>query len=67
LSYGVWRERSGSYDTRYDRLNRNRLHFGVEIAFNPRVTLDLSYVRQNDSEAEIEHVNALGTALALSY
>lgn len=66
------------YDTRYDTWNRNRLATGVQISLRQgllrklllskrQVILDLYYLRQNDSRSDTQHVNAIGTALALYF
>jgi hypothetical protein len=66
------------YDTRYDTWNRNRLATGVQISLRQgllrkmppskrQVILDLYYLRQNDSRLDTQHVNAIGTALALYF
>ena len=66
------------YDTRYNIWNRNRFTVGVQqsLRHGPlrkmllpkrQVTLDLYYMRQNDSRSEIQHVNALGAALAFYF
>ena len=62
------------YDTRYKTWNRNRFAVGVQQSLlrgplqklllpKRQVILDLYLMRQNDSRAEIQHVNALGAAL----
>jgi hypothetical protein len=62
------------YDTRYKTWNRNRFAVGVQqsllrgplqklLLHKRQIILDLYYLRQNDSRAEIQHVNALGAAL----
>lgn len=66
------------YDTRYDTWNRNRFAVGVQQSLlrgplrkmllpKRQITLDLYYMRQNDSRSEIKHVNALGAALTFYF
>ena len=66
------------YDTRTSAWNRNRLAVGFQQSLRrgplrkmllPRrqVILDLYYMRQNDSRSEIQHVNAIGAALAFYF
>ena len=62
------------YDTRYKTWNRNRFAVGVQqsllrgplqklLLHKRQIILDLYFMRQNDSRAEIRHVNAVGAAL----
>ena len=55
------------YDSRYDTFNRSRFSAGVETQFTSIVMVDLYFVRQDDSRASVEHLNALGIALNLTY
>jgi Protein of unknown function (DUF2490) len=66
------------YDTRYKTWNRNRFALGVQQSLRRgplrkmllperQVILDLYYMRQNDSRSEVQHVNALGAALAFYF
>jgi hypothetical protein len=66
------------YDTRYNIWNRNRLAVGVQQSLRRgplqkmllpkrQVFLDLYYMRQNDSRAEIQHVNAVGAVLVFYF
>jgi Protein of unknown function (DUF2490) len=66
------------YDTRSSAWNRNRLAVGFEQSLRRgplrkmllpkrQVILDLYYMRQNDSRSEIQHVNAIGAALAFYF
>ena len=66
------------YDTRYKTWNRNRFAVGVQQSLRRgplrkmllpkrQVILDLYYMRQNDSRAEIQHVNAVGAALSFYF
>ena len=55
------------YDSRYRAIVRNRLHIGTELAVTSHVSVDLAYVRQDDSRSDVRHVNALALTLALSY
>ena len=66
------------YDTRYNIWNRNRFAFGVQQSLRRgplrkmllpkrQVTLDLYYMRQNDSRSDTQHVNALGVALTFYF
>ena len=66
------------YDTRYNIWNRNRLAVGVQTSLKRgpilklllpkrQIILDLYYMRQNDSRAEIQHVNGIGAALAFYF
>ena len=66
------------YDTRYNIWNRNRFSFGVQQSLRRgplrkillpkrQVILDLYYMRQNDSRSDIQHVNAIGAALAFYF
>ena len=66
------------YDTRYKTWNRNRFAVGVQQSLlrgplqklllpKRQVILDLYYMRQNDSRAEIKHVNAIGAALSFYF
>jgi Protein of unknown function (DUF2490) len=66
------------YDTRYQAWNRNRWAVGVQqsllrgplrkmLLHKRQITLDLYYMRQNDSRSEVQHVNAVGAALAFYF
>jgi Protein of unknown function (DUF2490) len=66
------------YDTRYNTWNRNRWAVGLQqsllrgplrkmLLHKRQVILDLYYMRQNDSRSEIQHVNAIGAALAFYF
>ena len=66
------------YDTRYNIWNRNRLAVGVQQSLRRgplrkmllpkrQIILDLYYMRQNDSRSDIQHVNAIGAALAFYF
>ena len=66
------------YDTRTNAWNRNRLAAGFQQSLKRgplrkmllpkrQIILDLYYVRQNDSRSEIQHVNAVGAALAFYF
>ncbi len=66
------------YDTRTSAWNRNRLSVGFQQSLRRgplrkmlvpkrQVILDLYYMRQNDSRSEIQHVNAIGAALAFYF
>jgi len=66
------------YDTRTSAWNRNRLAAGFQQSLRRgplrkmllpkrQLILDLYYVRQNDSRSEIQHVNAIGAALAFYF
>jgi len=66
------------YDTRYGIWNRNRLAVGMQTSLRRgpvrkmllpkrQVILDLYYMRQNDSRAEIQHVNGIGAALTFYF
>jgi hypothetical protein len=66
------------YDTRYKTWNRNRLAVGVQTSLRRgpirklllpkrQIVLDLYYMWQNDSRAEIQHVNGIGAALAFYF
>ena len=66
------------YDTRSDAWNRNGLTVGFQQSLrrgplrrmllpSRQVILDLYYTRQNDSRSEIQHVNAIGAALAFYF
>jgi hypothetical protein len=66
------------YDTRYNAWNRNRVAVGVQQSLlrgplrkmllpKRQVTLDLYYLRQNDSRADTQHVNAIGAALTFYF
>jgi hypothetical protein len=66
------------YDTRYNAWNRNRLAVGVQQSLRRgplrkmllpqrQVTLDLYYMRQNDSRSDTKHVNAIGAALTFYF
>jgi hypothetical protein len=66
------------YDTRSSAWNRNRLAVGFQQSLRRgplrrmllperQVILDLYYMRQNDSRAEIQHVNGIGAALAFYF
>ena len=66
------------YDTRTSAWNRNRFAFGFQQSLRRgplrkmllpkrQVILDLYFLRQNDSRSEIQHVNAVGAALAFYF
>ena len=66
------------YDTRYNIWNRNRFAVGVQQSLRRgplrkmvlpkrQIILDLYLMRQNDSRAEIQHVNAIGAALSFYF
>jgi Protein of unknown function (DUF2490) len=66
------------YDTRTSAWNRNRLAVGFQQSLRRgplrkmllpkrQIILDLYYMRQNDSRSEIQHVNAIGAALAFYF
>ena len=66
------------YDTRYHTWNRNRFAVGVQQSLRRgplrkmllpkrQLTLDLYYMRQNDSRSDIQHVNAVGAALTFYF
>jgi len=66
------------YDTRSNAWNRNRLAVGIQQSLRRgplrkmlvpkrQVILDIYYMRQNDSRAEIQHVNAIGASLAFYF
>jgi Protein of unknown function (DUF2490) len=66
------------YDTRHNTWNRNRYAVGVQHSLlrgplrkmllpERQIILDLYYMRQNDSRADIQHVNALGAALTFYF
>jgi hypothetical protein len=66
------------YDTRYNVWNRNRFAVGFQQSLRRgllgkmvlpkhQIILDLYYMRQNDSRAEIPHVNAVGAALSFYF
>jgi uncharacterized protein DUF2490 len=66
------------YDTRYNAWNRNRFAVGVQQSLlrgplrkmllpKRQVTLDLYYMRQNDSRSDTKHVNAIGAALTFYF
>jgi len=66
------------YDTRSNAWNRNRLAVGVQQSLRRgplrkmllpkrQIILDLYYMRQNDTRSEIQHVNAIGAALAFYF
>jgi hypothetical protein len=66
------------YDTRYNTWNRNRFAIGIQQSLlrgplrkmllpKRQVILDLYYMRQNDSRSDIQHVNAIGAALAFYF
>ena len=66
------------YDTRSSAWNRNRLAVGFQQSLRRgplrkmllpkrQVILDLYYMRQNDNRSEIQHVNAIGAALAFYF
>ena len=66
------------YDTRTSAWNRNRFAAGFQQSLRRgplrkmllpkrQVILDLYYMRQNDSRAEIQHVNAIGASLAFYF
>jgi hypothetical protein len=68
-----------SYDSRFDAFNRNRFAFGfvqtlkakhapLKMLFPERdITVDIYYMRQNDSRSSTPHVNGLGIALAFYF
>jgi hypothetical protein len=66
------------YDSRFNTWNRNRFAVGVQQSLlrgplrkmllpERQVILDLYYMRQNDSRSDIQHVNAIGAALAFYF
>ena len=66
------------YDTRYNTWNRNRFAVGVQQSLlrgplrkmllpKRQVTVDLYYMRQNDSRSDTQHVNAIGAALTFYF
>jgi Protein of unknown function (DUF2490) len=66
------------YDTRSSAWNRNRLAAGFQQSLRRgplrrmllpkrQIILDLYFMRQNDSSAETQHVNAVGAALAFYF
>ena len=66
------------YDTRTSAWNRNGFAVGFQQSLRRgplrrmllpkrQVILDLYYTRQNDSRSEIQHVNAIGAALAFYF
>ena len=66
------------YDTRYDTWNRNRWAVGVQqtlrrgplqkmLLHKRQITIDLYFMRQNDSRSSSPHVNAVGAALAFHF
>ena len=66
------------YDTRYSIWNRNRLAVGVQTSLRRgpvmkmvlpkrQIILDLYYLKQNDSRAGTQHVNAVGAALSFYF
>ena len=66
------------YDTRYNTWNRNRFAVGVQQSLlrgplrkmllpKRQVTVDLYYMRQNDSRSDTRHVNAIGAALTFYF
>jgi hypothetical protein len=67
------------YDSRFNTWNRNRYAFGVVLPIRRRyaalkmlfpkrdVTVDIYYMRQNDSRSSTPHVNALGLAFQIHF
>lgn len=67
------------YDTRFNVWNRNRYAVGVVVPIRRRyaalkmlfpkrdVTLDIYYMRQNDSRSSTPHVNAFGLAVGIHF
>jgi len=66
------------YDTRYNTWNRNRFAVGVQQSLlrgplrkmllpKRQVTVDLYFMRQNDSRSDTQHVNAIGAALTFYF
>ena len=67
------------HDSRFKVWNRNRLTAGVQVQLRkafpllslvtPRkqVILDIYYTKQNDSRSQPNHINAVGTALAIHF
>jgi hypothetical protein len=67
------------HDSRFKAWNRNRLTVGVQVQLRkalpllslviPRkqVVLDLYYTKQNDSRSQPNHINAIGTAVAIHF
>jgi uncharacterized protein DUF2490 len=54
------------YDTRYDTFNRIRYECGVIWTLSKHFGLGMSYIRQNQSRATPNHVNALGVNLVFT-
>jgi hypothetical protein len=55
------------YDSRYDEFNRSRFTAGVETQLTRTVMVDVNFVRQDDSRASVERLNAFGLAVNLTY
>ena len=55
------------YDSRYGEFNRSRFTVDLETTLTSMLMVDLSFVRQDDSRASVEHLNALGLTLNLTY
>ena len=67
------------YDSRFNAWNRNRYAVGVVVPIRRRyaalkmlfpkrdVTLDIYYMRQNDSRSSTPHVNGFGMALGIHF
>ncbi len=48
------------YDTRFDTVNRQRYHVGIEFVLNKRWCIEPYYTRQNDERPQTRHLNAFG-------
>jgi len=54
------------YGSPYETLNPSRFTGGLETQLTRRVIVDVSFVRQDDQKASVEHANAFGLTLKLT-
>lgn len=55
------------YDSRYRAVARERYQAGVAVPIGSIITLDLSYMRQDETRASVPHVNVLWTRASLAF
>jgi len=55
------------YDTRYRAVARERYQVGVSAPIGSVVTIDVSYLRQDETRASFPHVNVLWSKLSLAF
>ena len=62
--YGTF---EGSFDSRYNTINRLRMSVGAATRFNAHVMVDTYVARQRDTRSDAAQLQALGMTLNLTY